>query len=85
MSSTSLRGVLAGSLVTAFLSLGNPASGEAASSWWGCAWQWIAAQLSAAQPSSTSPAAEEPTAPAPPEAVAGESQYDAGWILDPNG
>jgi len=83
-SSRSLRGVLAGSVVTAFLSLGDPASGVAAPSWWDCAWQWIAAQLSSVEPSSASPAAE-PAAPAPPEGVAGESQPDAGWTLDPDG
>ena len=84
MSSRSLRGVLAGSMVTAFLSLGGPVSGEAARfqvpdapSLWGRAWQWITAQIA--------PAEEETAVPAPPEAAAEGDRIDAGWILDPNG
>ncbi len=85
MSSRSLRGFLAGSLVTAFLSLGGPVSGEAAAlsgipdaaSLWGRAWQWLAEQIASA--------AEEPAAQAPPEPTAEGDRIDAGWTLDPDG
>lgn len=80
--SQSLRRVLAGTLLTAFLSLGGPAAAEAsaffarpeAGSFWACAWQWLTAQIFQV---------EEESAPA---AAAVESdRSDAGWILDPNG
>jgi hypothetical protein len=82
MSSQSLRRVLAGTLVTAFLSLGGPAAGEASGflarpeplSFWACAWQWLMAQISQA---------EEERVPAP--AAVESDRNDAGWILDPNG
>lgn len=69
MSSRTLRRVLAGTLVAASLSLGGPASGEAAgfvvaaeeSSLWAVAWQWLTEQI-----------------------LAG-SRPDAGWIIDPDG
>jgi hypothetical protein len=83
MSSRSLRCVLAGSLITAFLSLGGPAAGEAsaffampeAPSVWVRAWQWLTAQIAEAE--------EEGAAPAVPAVEA--ERGDAGWILDPNG
>lgn len=82
MSSRSLRRVLVGSLVTAFLSLGGPVSGEAAdvlempdvSSLWVRTCEWLMAQIS--------PVEEEPAAAPSPEAAA---DRDAGWMLDPNG
>jgi len=82
MSPRSLRRVLVGSLVTAFLSLGGPLSAEAAdflempdvSSLWVRACEWLMAQIS--------PAEEAPAAAPPAEAAA---ERDAGWMLDPNG
>lgn len=82
MSSRSLRCVLAGSLITAFLSLGGPAAVEASDlpalssppSFWVLAWEWLTAQI---------PRAEEGAEPSAPAAEAERS--DAGWILDPNG
>ena len=80
MSSQTLRHVLAGTLLTAFLSLGGPAPAEASVFWtepeggsfWACAWQWLTAQIFQVE--------EEPAATA-----AGSDRSDAGWILDPNG
>jgi hypothetical protein len=85
MSSRSLRRVLAGSLVAAFLSLSGPVSGEAADllevpdapSAWLLAWQWLTDQILPAEEG-------EPDAAASAE-VAAESGSDAGWVLDPNG
>lgn len=84
MSSRSLRRVLAGSLVTTFLVLSCPVSGEAAdlfesheaASLWVQAWQWLMAQISPAQEETDSAASEE---------AAAERDSDAGWMLDPNG
>lgn len=82
MSSQSLRRVLAGTLLTAFLSLGGPAAAEASAFWawpgagsfWAGAWQWLTAQIFQA-------ADEE----VPVVTAAGSDRSDAGWILDPNG
>ena len=87
MSSRSLRRVLAGSLVTAFLTLGSPVSGEAAelfaspdvSSFWVRAWQWLTEQISQAEPE------QEHAAFAATEAPAERDASDAAWTLDPNG
>lgn len=81
MSSRSLRRVLVGSLVMAFLSLG-PVSGEATdflempevSSLWVRACEWVMAQISPV---------EEASAAAPPAEASADR--DAGWMLDPNG
>jgi hypothetical protein len=83
MSSQSLRRVLAGSLILAFLFLGGPAAGEAsdffamsgAPSFWARAWQWLAAQIPLVE--------EEGAAPVTPAAES--EKGDAGWTLDPNG
>ena len=82
MSSQSLRRVLAGTLLTAFLSLGGPAAAEAtaffaqpaAESFWACAWQWLTARIFQM---------EDERAPA--IAAVESDRSDAGWILDPNG
>ena len=79
----SLRRVLAGSLVTAFLTLGSPVSGQAAhlfaspdvSSFWALAWQWLVAQISPAEEAAAATSAKD-------AAVSGS---DAGWTLDPDG
>lgn len=84
MSSRSLRRVLAGSLVAAFLSLGGPVAAKAAdlserseaSPLWVQAWQWLTEQMSLTE--------EQPGAAAPAESPAG-SNSDAGWTLDPDG
>jgi len=84
MSSRSLRRVLAGSLVTAFLALSGPISAEAAdlfesseaASLWVQACQWLMAQIS--------PVDEKPAAVSS-ETTAEEDDSDAGWTLDPNG
>jgi hypothetical protein len=80
--SQSLRRVLAGTLLTAFLSLGGPAAAEAsaffvrpgAESLWAYAWQWLTAQIFQV---------EEERVPA--TAAVESDRNDAGWILDPNG
>ena len=83
MSSQFFRRVLAGLLVTSFLSLTSPVSAKAvdlpelpdASSLWAHAWQWLTEQMAAG---------EETDAAASTE-VLEESKSDAGWTIDPNG
>jgi len=83
MSSRSLRGILAGILITSFLSLVGPIPGEAAGfrdepaapSLWVRAWQWLAEQIAPA----------ETVASALTEATTGQDRSDAGWIMDPDG
>lgn len=89
MSSRSFRRVLVGSLVTAFLILGGPVSGEAAdlfespdvSSFWARAWQWLTEQISQAEQERAAFTAASGAAEAPAE----RDGSDAAWTLDPNG
>ncbi len=84
MSSRSFRRVLAGLLVTSFLSLTSPVSAKAVDlpalpdvpSLWAHAWQWLTEQMAAAGGGTDAAASAE---------VLEESKSDAGWTIDPNG